>query len=197
MQDVDSLNLVMILGSLREGRNGERVARYVSEQLAKRGHRVHILDPQEIKLPLLTVPFHFRKAEDMPTLLAETNRKIKEADGIVLVSPENNRAAPPAITNFIDHFPPTSYKCKPTGVVTYSTGIYSGIVCAQQLVTMMTELGSPVIPTPVCIPTVHESMDPAGRTNNEHIVNNVAKMIKGIEWYGDAMRSQRKKFGLL
>ena len=81
-----------------------------------------VSDPQEIKLPLLTVPFHFRKAEDMPTLLAETNRKIKEADGIVLVSPENNRAAPPAITNFIDHFPPTSYKCKPTGVVTYSTG---------------------------------------------------------------------------
>ncbi|XP_075259599.1 FMN-dependent NADPH-azoreductase-like [Convolutriloba macropyga] len=192
--EIKSLNLVLILGSVREERNGERVARYVSECLAAKGHKVHILDPQEIKLPLLQAPIHFRKPEDIPPVLSETNRKISEADGVVLVSCEYNRTAPPAMTNFLAHFPPASFKYKPTAVVTYSAGILSGVVCAQQLITLMNELGSPVVPQAVCIPTVHETRTPNGKTNNDHIVGGVKTLIGNLEWYADALRSQRERF---
>ena len=37
-------------------------------------------------------------------------------------SPEYNRSAPPALTNFLDHFPPSSFSFKPTAIFTYSIG---------------------------------------------------------------------------
>ena len=79
-------------------------------------------DPQEIKLPLMQAPLHYRKEGDIPTVLSESNKKIQDADAVVLVSPEYNRTAPPALTNFLDHFPPNSYSFKPAAIITYSMG---------------------------------------------------------------------------
>lgn len=68
-------------------------------------------------------PLHFYpNPADAPQWLRDTNATINDADGFLLLSPEYNYTLSPALTNMIDHFPPSSYRHKPAGVVTYSMG---------------------------------------------------------------------------
>ena len=48
-----SLKMVIFVGSVRSDRQGIKAARYVRRTLAARGHDVTIVDPMELKLPLL------------------------------------------------------------------------------------------------------------------------------------------------
>lgn len=72
---------------------------------------------------ILKNPLHFyRNPADAPQWLRDTNELIKDADGYLLLSPEYNYTLSPALTNMIDHFPPSSFRHKPAGVVSYSMG---------------------------------------------------------------------------
>jgi len=48
-----SLQLVILYGSVRETRQGIKAARFVVDQLARRGHATTLVDPLEQRLPLL------------------------------------------------------------------------------------------------------------------------------------------------
>jgi len=60
-----------------------------------------------------------------PDWLEAVNNKLKEADAVVVVSPEYNHSIPPALSNMLDHLPLASYAYKPSGIVCYSTGTVS------------------------------------------------------------------------
>ncbi len=81
------------------------------------------LDPATLPFEILKTPLHFyRNPAEAPKWLHDTNDLIKEADGFIFLSPEYNFTLSPALTNMVDHFPPSSFRHKPAGVVTYSMG---------------------------------------------------------------------------
>ena len=47
------MNIVAFLGSMRQERRGIRAERYVERRLTERGHSVTVIDPMEVRLPLL------------------------------------------------------------------------------------------------------------------------------------------------
>ncbi len=47
------MHFIVIYGSVRRARVGIRGARFIEQQLKKRGHDTTLIDPQEYKLPLL------------------------------------------------------------------------------------------------------------------------------------------------
>ena len=51
----------VVLGSVREGRLGLRVARMILNNLQQLGARATLLDPLEINPPMLQQPLHFMK----------------------------------------------------------------------------------------------------------------------------------------
>lgn len=72
---------------------------------------------------IVKVPIHFMpKPKDVPDWLKEANEKIKTADAFIIASAEYNSYLPPALTNMIDHFPKASFRNRPVGLLTYSTG---------------------------------------------------------------------------
>lgn len=82
-----------------------------------------VLDPLEIDLPFLDIPFHFYpNEEDVPLWLHSLNNSIKESDALIFLSAEYNRSVPPAMVNLIDYVPFTSYQYKPVGIIGYSAG---------------------------------------------------------------------------
>ena len=119
----ERLNVVIFLGSTRvEGpprpaRLGERVSRYVCNELEKRGHDVELVDPLELgardgvvdgkstsALETLVRPqFAYPKGQ-APAGLEETAELIKNADAYVCVTPEYNHTASPALVNVLNHF---------------------------------------------------------------------------------------------
>merc|ERR1712147_589491 len=54
------------------------------------------------------------------------NKMIMEADAYLIVTPEYNRCVPPALVNTIDHFPPTSFDHKISGIIAYTLGVTGG-----------------------------------------------------------------------
>lgn len=67
-----------------------------------------ILDPEHYNLPLLKQPFHFyQDPSKIPEKLNSLNSKIAGADAYIILLAEYNRTLPPALTNLLDHLPPS------------------------------------------------------------------------------------------
>ena len=62
-------HVCVVLGSVREGRMGLRVARMIVNNLQQLGARTTLLDPLEINPPMLQQPLHFMKVSNVNTKL--------------------------------------------------------------------------------------------------------------------------------
>ena len=62
-------HVCVVLGSVREGRLGLRVARMIVNNLQQLGARTTLLDPLEINPPMLQQPLHFMKVNNVKTRL--------------------------------------------------------------------------------------------------------------------------------
>jgi len=81
------------------------------------------IDPLAMQTPMLVKPLHhYRDQSEAPDWLREANRKVREADAVVVVSAEYNHSIPPALTNLLDDFPGSTFAYKPSGIVCYSMG---------------------------------------------------------------------------
>ena len=57
------VHVCVVLGSVREGRLGLRVARIIINNLQQLGATTTLLDPLEINPPMLQQPLHFMKVK--------------------------------------------------------------------------------------------------------------------------------------
>ncbi|XP_055333720.1 uncharacterized protein LOC129585161 [Paramacrobiotus metropolitanus] len=191
----EKLNLVVFLGSVRQGRLADRVGKFIRKQLESRGHRVTILDPLELKLGEVHQPLHFyRNPAEAPEILRTVNKTIQDADAFVAVAAEYNSAISPSLCSIMDHFPPASYSWRPSCIVTYSMGNYGGIRAAMQLREFLSELTTVHMPSMVVISKAHERLTDDGEPTGEGVQllpKAAADMINQLEWYAAALKNHR------
>ncbi|XP_065064022.1 uncharacterized protein LOC135690400 [Rhopilema esculentum] len=149
------LKILGFIGSTREGRMADRVTtlvkKFYSQQ--KEGHSLEVLDPKDLNLPVLKQALHFyRDPNQAPKILRDVNKKIEEADAYLLITSEYNHGVPPALSNTMNHFPPTSYYFKPSAVIGYTMGTTGGVFGIAALQTFLIELGCPPVSHTVAIP---------------------------------------------
>lgn len=90
--------IALIVGSVREKRQGIKVARWMEGKLKSRDHTVYFIDPLELNLPLLNKMY---KEMPNPTAqLIDLRNKIKDAEGYMPVTPEYNHSVSAAMKNF-------------------------------------------------------------------------------------------------
>jgi NAD(P)H-dependent FMN reductase len=184
-------DFVVLYGSVRETRQGIKAARFVVDQLARRGHATTLVDSLEKRLPLLDRMYkEYKKGEAPPGLeaLAETYRA---ADGFVIVSGEYNNGIPPALKNLLDHFL-EEYFFRPSAIVSYSAGAFGGVRAAMQLRMTLAELGMSSIPSIFPIPHVQDAFDDNGRAKQPVIEQRVGRFLNEFEWYAEALRRGRE-----
>jgi len=115
------LKIVVFLGSVRNGRMGDRVAKYVQENLEIKGMEPIMMDPLEMNVGQVLQPLQFMKdaEKEAPEWMKTANVSIQQADGFLVIASEYNCGIPPALSNLMDSFPPSSYKHRPCGLITY------------------------------------------------------------------------------
>ena len=113
------LKLVALLGSVRSDRQGIKAARYVQRMMEARGHDLTLVDPLEVKLPLLDRMYKEYEKGKAPAVLEELAVLYRSADAFVIVSGEYNHSIPPALSNLLDHFL-EEYFFRPSAIVCYS-----------------------------------------------------------------------------
>ncbi|KAK3585407.1 hypothetical protein CHS0354_020120 [Potamilus streckersoni] len=191
------LKVIIFLGSTREGRLGERVSKFCKNYLEKTNHEVTVFDPIELDLPLLKKPLHFYKdLSEAPKKLKDCNDQIKAADAFLFVSCEYNHCIPPALANMVDHFPCSSFAWRPSGIVTYSPGIYGGVRCSTQLRALTGELGCISVSNMFGIPQVHTAIDENGKPLNDQMETGMKRLMSQLDWMAWAMKNQKEKHGI-
>ncbi|SFE18041.1 NAD(P)H-dependent FMN reductase [Lentibacillus persicus] len=115
------LNIGIILGSVREGRNAEAVTNWIHDFAVKRGDASYeIVDLADYQLPLLgaSVP-EAQKSEAEATINA-WSEKMASFDGYIIVAPEYNHSVGGALKNALDYLKP-EVADKAAGLVGYGS----------------------------------------------------------------------------
>ena len=187
-----SLNVPVILGSVRRDRIGLRVARFAVAALRDRGHQVPLIDPVEYPLPLLDRMYKEYPKGQAPAVLERLAEVIRSADAYVIVSGEYNHSIPPALSNLLDHFL-EEYFFRPSAIVCYSATAFGGVRASVQLRAMLAEMGMSSIPSVLPFPKAHEMRDEEGRPTGDRPGQRAARFFDELEWYAGALKTARAR----
>jgi NAD(P)H-dependent FMN reductase len=152
----------VVLGSTRQGRSGERVARWFLETAADRTDlRLELVDLRDWPLPFFDSPVPpITGRYDDPAQQAWA-AKVAEADAYVLVSPEYNHGYTAVLKNALDTVF-AEWGGKPVGFVGYG-GPAGGVRAVEQLRQVVVELGMVPLREQVALARVYAAFDEDGR----------------------------------
>jgi NAD(P)H-dependent FMN reductase len=184
------LEFAVLYGSVREARQGIKAARFVDDQLRRRGHGSTLVDAKECRLPLLDRMYKEYPRGETPEVLERLAQLYRRVDGFVIVTGEYNHGIPPALKNLLDHFL-EEYFWRPSAIVCYSGGSFGGVRAAMQLRMTLAELGMPSIPSLYPVPKVQDAFDAAGRALDAGHERRVKRFLDELEWYARALKEAR------
>jgi NAD(P)H-dependent FMN reductase len=116
---------MIIVGSVRPGRVGLAVARWVEEAAAAHGgFDIDFVDLVELGLPFMDEPNHPRLRTYTKQHTIDWSARVDAADGFIFVTPEYNHSFSPALKNALDFLNQEWWR-KPAAFVSYG-GVSSG-----------------------------------------------------------------------
>jgi len=179
------LFIPVLLGTAREGRVSEKVARYVYGQVEQYpGIATEFIDIAD-HLTERTVP-SWEEHEQV----SWWREKIATADGLIIVSPEYNHSYPGELKLLLDKILP-EYKHKPIAVCSASNGPWGGARMVENLWGLLVRLGGvPVFPA-VYFPGIKELFDEAGAIRDAEYDERVRGMLDELAWLGRALKAAR------
>ncbi|MCJ2069030.1 NAD(P)H-dependent oxidoreductase [Methylobacterium sp. J-030] len=186
-----SLTVPVILGSVRRDRLGIRAARFLIAQLDARGHAAPLVDPAELKLPLLDRMYKEYPAGTAPETLERLAALYRRADAFLVVTAEYNHNVPPALSNTLDHFL-EEYYWRPSAICCYSAGPFGGVRAAMPLRAMLSELGMPSIPSLLPIPRLQTAVGEDGALNEPRLESSAGRFLDELTWYAEALGERRR-----
>lgn len=125
-----SLEILVVHGTVRDGRQSIHPARYVTDRFREKGHNVELFDMKEYEIPSLTKP-RYMTNDPHPDVEA-FGQKVEAADSIVIVVPEYNHSIPGTLKNLLDHLYP-EYENKSFAYITVSAGGFGGVRALSHL----------------------------------------------------------------
>lgn len=114
-------SVAIVLGSVRPGRAGEQVVRWIEEQARQVDDVATVFfDLRDYNLPLFAeeMPPSMQAPELPEAVRLRTN--IEAQDAVLFVTPEYNHSVSAVLKNAIDYLPPVTLKDKAVGLVGYS-----------------------------------------------------------------------------
>lgn len=188
------MKVLVFYGSVRTERQGIKAARFVLRGLKERGHEATLIDPKEYDFGFIDKMYHEYLIDEKPPKMKELSDMIRGADGFVIVSGEYNNSIPPALSNMMDHFY-KEYFHKPAGLVTYSSGRFSGARAGVQLRAFLGTLGMIIPPRLIMISEVSEAFDEEGNPLQEGHKKRFNKFAAELDWYMKVINEGKDKHG--
>ncbi|BCG11486.1 MULTISPECIES: NADPH-dependent FMN reductase [Buttiauxella] len=143
----DTLKIVTLLGSLRQGSFNAMVARTLP-RIAPAGMNIDAL-PSIKDIPLYDADM--QQEEGFPATVEAIAEQIRAADGVVIVTPEYNYSVPGGLKNAIDwlsRLPEQPLAGKPVLIQTSSMGAIGGARCQYHLRQILVFLDAMVMNKP-------------------------------------------------
>jgi NAD(P)H-dependent FMN reductase len=167
--------IAIISASVRTGRKSHRVATYLANYIKEQEiGSVDMLDLNEYNFPLF--PERLQYLPDPPPQVLQFAEKIKNADGVLVVTPEYNGGYPASLKNAIDLLYP-QWKRKPIGIATVSAGAFGGSQVGPSLAFLFLKIGALVTPAVFRVPKVQEAYSEDGSAVDKPTTDKRAKIF--------------------
>lgn len=189
--------VLVIVGSTRPARAADVVVPWVlSRARAHEGFDVELADLRDWPLPIFGE--HRGSLGDLsdPTysdpIVRAWNRKIKESDAFIVVTPEYNHSVPGGLKNAIDSvWLSFAFRHKPVATIGYSAGIGGGIRAIEHLAHVFIETESVPLRNAVVIPFVGTAFDAEGAPVNPATDISLQIMLDDLAWWSTALENAR------
>jgi NAD(P)H-dependent FMN reductase len=189
---MESLEIPVLLGTIRAGRRSGDVARLVRDELGRRdGITTHLIDLAEYDFPVMRE--RLSQAERPPGGLREFSAALARADGLAIVAPEYKNGYPGALKNAFDYLDAGILRRKPIGIATVSSGGFGGLNCLAQLRLVCLAMGGVPIPVPFAVSRVNEAFDEQGQPRDPGLAARLGPFLDELIWYTRATALQRRR----
>ncbi len=190
------MKLKVILSSVRDGRQGEKVARWVMDELASDTQfESELLDLKNYQFPYFedALPSSQLHMPYEPKLRQQWAEKIAEADAFLIITPEYNHSYPAVLKSALDviyH----EWNNKPVSFISYG-GSANGSRAVEHLRLVAIELQMAAIREGIHIglfsgeQIFNESGEMVAKSNNHKL----ERLLSSLFWWADALRMARLK----
>ena len=187
-------NVQIIIGSARDERQGERVARWLTDEIANTPAAdemfIEVIDLRDWPLPFFNEHPASGRLDD--TLVGAWMRKVAEADAYLIVTPEFNHSFPAALKNALDYgF--KSWRDKPVAFVGYGGDVVGGARAVEQLRLVAIELQMAPIRNAIYLPGVRSQFDERGELRNPQLSAKVGPLVEQLLWWSRALQAARQQ----
>jgi len=184
------LNVGIIIGSTRPGRNGEAVGKWVYERAVQHGGaKFELIDLVDFNLPLLDEPYppYLQKYSKEHT--KRWSEKIASLDAFIFVTPEYNHSTSAALKNAID-FLMKEWANKVAGFVGYGSAL--GARAVEHLRLIMAELRVATVRTQVGLSLFTDFENFKNFKPGPQHDSNLKSLFDEVIAWGGAMQALRK-----
>lgn len=167
------LHISIISSSVRRERKSHRVALYFQKYLQEYNiATVEILDLKEYKFPIFEDTI--KTLQNPSEKIIDFAGKIKQADGVIIVTPEYNGGYPASLKNVIDVLYDEWHE-KPISFCTVSSGAFGGSQALISLQFTLWKIGALTVTNMFYVSDVANTFDEEGNALNSETTYKLAK----------------------
>ncbi len=182
------LFIPVLLGTARQGRMSEHVARFVHAEVAKRaGVETELIDVRELPFPTTDEGEGIKQAGFSATMA--------RADALIIVTPEYNHGYPGLLKHALDTNL-KEYIHKAAGICGVSAGGFGGTRVIQNLLPVLRELGLVTIFWDGNFSNSYKLFDEAGKLLDESYVKRIDKFLAELIWMAKVLRHGRENISI-
>jgi NAD(P)H-dependent FMN reductase len=184
-----NLFIPVILGTPRQGRQSEHVAKFIVEEIAARDDvETELIDIR--KIPIAT--------DDAGESIKDPqfSALVERADGLIIVAPEYNHGYPGLLKHVLDTCL-KEYIHKAVGLCGVSAGPFGGTRMIQNLLPVMRELGLMTIFYDLNFSNVQSLFDESGNLiDKPTYVRRLERFMNELVWMSTVLRYGRREVNL-
>ncbi len=188
--------ILIFPASQRKSSLNRQLAYYLCSQLQQQ-FIVEIIEPDDIQFPL------FNQDDEQNTVLIDKvkdiHKKFKDADGLIIVSPEYNGSVSPYLKNTMDwvsrlsrilpgqHYSSSPLYYKPVLLACATPGTSGGLLGLQSTRLLFTYLGSLIMPEQISLTFAQEAWNDDGSLIDKKRANDISITLFHFEKIVDSI----------
>jgi NAD(P)H-dependent FMN reductase len=182
----DKLFIPVLLGTNREGRHSEGVAKWLLTRIGERDDiETQLFDVRDFHLP------YDHYGQEIKEQFPEWRDAIIRADGLIIVTPEYNHGPPGPLKGVLDLLL-REYVHKAVGFVGVSAQAWGGTRVIESMVNMVRELGLAVTFTDLNFPRVQDKFDADGKLLDGAYNARADAFLNELVWMATSLRWGRE-----
>ena len=190
---MDKINVPILLGTAREGRYSEKVAKYTLAKALEFGFESELLDVRDL-MPDKTGPIWMYEEGAIPEKILKWRSVVQKSDALIFVIPEYNHGYPGEFKLVYDLLF-EDYKRKPVSVCAVSDGVFGGARMLEQVWSVV--IAGHMVPTTyyVNFALVKEMFDENGAikdpSTKKLIESKMQKMLEETNWFAKVLKQAK------